>query len=124
MRPPAGPETVTGLSRPLKFLGLRPTLTSGGLRRAVAALEHEVPERGKERLTLVIIEGEHCDKNRKARPAPPETEIARAKRQKQLKRKGFASFRRDPRAPPGRPRSIARARRRPGLGPGNGRLWH
>jgi hypothetical protein len=66
----------------LKFLGLRPTLTGGGLRRAVAALEHEVPERVKERLTLVIIEGEHCDKNPKARLAPPGTEIARAKGQK------------------------------------------
>lgn len=82
MRPPAGPKTVTGSSRPLKFLGLRPTLTGGGLRRAVAALTREVPERVEKRLTLVIVEGEHCDKNRKARLAPHGTEIARAKRQK------------------------------------------
>lgn len=69
----------------MKFLGLRPTLTDSGVRRLVAALEHEVPERNEERLTLVIlviIEGKHCDKNRKTRLAHPGPEIAHAERPK------------------------------------------
>jgi hypothetical protein len=57
----------------LKFLGLRPTLREGGVRRVVATLEHEVPETDEERLTLVMLRENIATKTQKegSRTAAP-----------------------------------------------------
>jgi DNA primase len=64
----------------LEILALTADIEDGGVRRVVAALEHEVPETDEERLTLVILR-ELCDKNRKTRLADLSLEIAHAEKQ-------------------------------------------
>jgi DNA primase len=64
----------------LEISELTADIDDGGVRRVVAALEHEVPETDEERLTLVILR-ELCDKNRKTRLADLSLEIAHAEKQ-------------------------------------------
>ncbi len=64
----------------LEISAITSDIDDGGVRRVVAALEHEVPETDEERLTLVILR-ELCDKNRKTRLADLSLEIQRAEKQ-------------------------------------------
>lgn len=64
----------------LEISAITSDIDDGGVRRVVAALEHEVPETDEERLTLIILRG-LCDKNRKTRLADLSLEIQRAEKQ-------------------------------------------
>jgi len=105
----------------LEISGITADIEEGGVRRVVAALEHEVPETDEERLTLVILR-ELCDKNRKTRLADLSLEIARA--EKQGNKEKLAQLQREKNVLIKRPKSTTRVRRLPGPGCGSGRLWH
>ena len=88
----------------LEISPLTAEIEDGGVRRVVAALEHEVPETDEERLTLVILR-ELCDKNRKTRLADLSLEIARA--EKQGNKEKLAQLQREKNALIRRPKSTA-----------------
>jgi uncharacterized tellurite resistance protein B-like protein len=80
VRPFAGAVPRRRTAETLEISGITADIEESGVRRVVAALEHEVPETDEERLTLVILR-ELCDKNRKTRLADLSLEIARAEKQ-------------------------------------------
>jgi DNA primase len=88
----------------LEISPLTADIEDGGVRRVVAALEHEVPETDEERLTLVILR-ELCDKNRKTRLADLSLEIAHA--EKQGNKEKLAQLQREKNALIRRPKSTA-----------------